>query len=150
MEMQTKRLVTVAVLNLILQFIGAFISMTRKLPYEFGGAGDPDNVMQDFIRGGGTALSAPLIPLLIVAALVVLAYRRDWWGTLAIGGIVLLSILFVVAGSQEPILWRTLRTSPFGVFEAAVVGLSLAGILLSVLMLLLGVQELLARVRAWK
>ena len=148
--MQTKRLVLVAVLNLILQFIGAAISIAKKLPYEFGGTGDPNNVAQDFLRGGGTALSAPLIPLLVLVVLVILAFRRDGWGILAVGGITLLALLFAVAGSQEPILWRTLRSSPFGVFEAVVVALGVAGILLSLLMLLFGVRELLERVRAWQ
>src|SRR5262245_58139777 len=113
MQMQTSRVVTVTVLNLILQFIGALISIAWKLPYEFGGTGNPDNVMQDFIRGGGTALSAPLIPLLFVVMFLILASRRDAWGTLATGCIVLCSLLFIVAGVQEPILWRTLRSSSF-------------------------------------
>jgi hypothetical protein len=73
---------TVIVLNLILQFIGALISIAWKLPYEFGGTGDPDNVTQDFLTGGGTALSAPLVPLLIVAVFLILAARRDEWGRL--------------------------------------------------------------------
>ena len=148
--MQIKRLVMVAVLNLILQFIGAFISIAWKLPYEFGGRGDPNNVAQDFLHGGGTALSAPLIPLLILSVFLMLASRRDWWGMLAIGGIVLSSMLFIVAGLQEPILWRTLRSSSFGAIEMIVIALGVAGNLLSLLMLLFGIQELLARVRAWK
>jgi hypothetical protein len=148
--MQTKRLVSVAGLNLILQFIGAAISIAKKLPYEFGGAGDPNQVAQDFVRGGGTALSSPLIPLLVLAVFIVLALRRDGWGTLAVGGITLLAVVFTVAGSQEPILWRTLRASPFGVLETIVVALGGVGILLSLLMLVFGVLELRERVRAWQ
>jgi hypothetical protein len=150
MSMQTKRLVWVASLNLVLQFIGAATSIAKKLPYEFGGIGDPNTVAQDFVRGGGTALSAPLIPLLVLVALLVLAFRRDGWGMLAVGGITLLAILFTVAGSQEPIVWRTLRSSPFGVFEGIVVALGAVGLLLSLLMLLFGILELLERVRAWR
>ncbi len=148
--MQRKRLVTVAVLNLILQFIGAFLSIAKKLPYEFGGTGDPNHVAQDFVHGGGTALSAPLIPLLILAVFLIITFRRDRWGTIAIGGIILLSILFAVAGSQEPILWRTLQSSPFGAFETLVVGLGITGILLSLFMVVFSVQGLLACIGASK
>jgi hypothetical protein len=148
--MRTKRLFTTAVMNLILQLIGAFVSIAWKLPYEFGGTGDPDQVMHDFMRGGGTALSAPLIPLLLLIVLVVLADRRDLWGMLAMGGIVLLAILFAVAGSQEPILWRTLRSPSFGGFDVIVLALGLEGLLLSLLMLVFGIQELLAKIWVWR
>jgi hypothetical protein len=107
-------------------------------------------VTQDFLSGGGTALSAPLVPLLIVAVFLVLASRRDGWRILATGGIILCSLLFVVAGVQEPILWRTLRSSSYGAIEIIVIVLGAAGNLLSILMLLFGIQELLARVKARK
>jgi hypothetical protein len=71
-------------------------------------------------------------------------------GTLATGGIILCSLLFVVTGVQEPILWRTLQSSSFGAYEIIVVALGAAGNLLSLLMLLFGIQELLARVKARK
>lgn len=148
MRIKTKRLIVVAALNLFLQFIGAAISIARKLPYEFGGTGDPNNVAQDFVRGGGTALSSPLIPLLVLAVFVVLASRQDGWGILAVSGITFFAILFTIAGLQEPILWRTLRSSPLGVFQAVVIALGVAGNLVSLLMLLFGVLELWERVRA--
>lgn len=49
--------------------------IVHKLPYEFGGIGDPNNVAQDFVRGGGTALSAPLVPLLVLAVFII---RERW------------------------------------------------------------------------
>ena len=110
--------------------------------------GDPRNVAGDFVGGGGTALSAPLIPLLILAALLAVAWRQDRWGTWAVGGLTLLAILFAVAGAQEPILWRTLQAAPFGPFSGLVVVLSAGGFILSLLMLVFGILGLIERARA--
>ncbi|MBI1880634.1 MAG: hypothetical protein HYR94_20860 [Chloroflexi bacterium] len=148
MTMPSKRLILIAVLNLILQSIGAAIAIAQKLPYEFGGTGDPNNVAQDFVRGGGTALSAPLVPLLVLVVFIVLSLRQDWWGTLAVGGITLLAMLFTVAGWREPILLRTLQSSTLGLFEAIIIVLGLVGILDSLLMLLFGCWELVQRIKA--
>ena len=108
------------------------------------------NLAEQAIQTMWHKISAPLIPLLILAVFLIITFRRDRWGTIAIGGIILSSILFTVAGSQEPILWRTLQSSPFGAFETLVVGLGITGILLSLFMVMFSVQGLLARIGASK
>jgi hypothetical protein len=145
--MKSNRLVYAAVLSLVLQGVGAAFAIAHRLPYEFGGLGDPNNVATDFIGGGGTALSAPLIPLLIFAGLIRLSLRRDRWGTLAVLAMVPVSALFTVAGSQEPILWRTLQSGIFGLFEIVIVALGVAGLVLAPIMLVLAVMELIERIK---
>lgn len=143
-----RRLVPLAIVLFVLQAIGTVIAIARKLPYEVGGHGDPDNVARDFLMGGGTALSGPFIVLLILALLVVLARRRDRWGTLALVGVVILGTMAAVFGAQEPIVGRMLQASPFGLFEAIVIAQSWGSILLVLAIVVVSILELVARIRS--
>ena len=150
MRPTTRRLVFASVSLLVVAVVGTVISIVYKLPYEFGGRGDPNNVLRDFIVGGGTALSPPLPPIILSVLFTILAPSRRWWGTVGVVGLCIFGSQYVIGESQEPIVWRSLRSSDFGPLEAVVAMLGMLGILLGALVLLFGLMELIDRVRAWR
>jgi MFS family permease len=87
-------------LLLILMVAGAIISIVADWPAQFGGKGDPDEVASEFFSRG-TALAPPFVPLLLFAIFVALARRADRWGTVAVAGTMLLSIVFIVGSLGE-------------------------------------------------
>ena len=148
MEPTTRRLLLASVLLLAVAITGTVISIVYKLPYEFSGQGDPDNVLRDFVAGGGTALSPPLPPMILALVFTILAPSRRWWGTVGVVGLCIFGSQYIIGESQEPIVWRSLRSSDFGPLDAVVALLGVLGILLGALVLLLGVMELVDRMRA--
>ncbi len=144
MRPTTRRLVFASVSLLLVAVIGTVISIVYRLPYEFGGQGDPDNVLRDFIVGGGTALSPPMPPMILAVVFTILAPSRRWWGTIGVFGLCVFGSQYIIGESQEPIVWRSLRSSDFGPLEAVVATLGVLGILLGALVLMFGVMELIA------
>ncbi len=147
MRPTTRRLVFASVLLLILASIGTVVSIVYKLPYEFGGRGDPNTVLRDFVAGGGTALSPPMPPMILAVVFTILAPSPRWWGTVGVVGLCIFGSQYAIGESQEPIVWRALRSSTFGPFEAVVALLGVGGMLLGILVFLFGVMELIDRVR---
>ena len=91
-----QRLIAAGVLYLAVAAVGAFIAVTQRLPYHFGGEGDANNVWGDFVHGSGTAMSPPLSALMLFAAAIIVATRRNWLGKvgaviMVLGGIVSLT-----------------------------------------------------------
>jgi len=142
--MSTRPLVTVVVLFLIATAFSTIFAILNKLPYEFGGTGNPETVAVDSISHG-TAISPPLTALVIFAALTALTFRRGWLGIVGLVGDMLLTVLFLVAGLAEPIIRRTLQAPSLGVAGVATIGLSAVNIVLLLLLLFFGVKELRAR-----
>jgi len=142
--MSTRPLVTVVVLFLIATAFSTIFAILNKLPYEFGGTGNPETVAVDSISHG-TAISPPLTALVIFAALTALTFRRGWLGIVGLVGDMLLTVLFLVAGLAEPIIRRTLQAPSLGVAGVATIGLSAVNIVLLLLLLFFGVKELRTR-----
>jgi hypothetical protein len=71
--MRPTRLLVAAGLVLVVTGVGAAVSIAAGLPYEFGGRGDPTAVAADFVSGGGTALSPPLLPMVLLAVFAALS-----------------------------------------------------------------------------
>ena len=122
----TGRLLHVAVAFGLYTVIATAVGITQRLPYQFGGAGDPDSVAQDALVHG-TGISAPLI---FVTAMIVLAYsatrsRRASIPAAALVG--LLSVVGIVAGLMEP----ALRALDPLITPIAVLGLAIAVLLLA-------------------
>jgi hypothetical protein len=63
-------------------------------------------------------------------------------------GLTLLGAVFLVAGSQEPILWRTLRSPKYGLLEVIILAVGGGGMLLALALVVLGARELFSRWRA--
>jgi len=142
----TRRLVFTSVSLVVVVSIGTVIAIVYGLPYERGGQGDPNNVLRDAIVGGGTALSPPLLPpMILTVVFTILAPSRRWWGTVGVFGLCVFGAQYIIVESQEPIIWRTFQSSTFGPFEAVVATLVLLGILLGMLVALIGITQLIDR-----
>jgi hypothetical protein len=146
MMMWSKRLRLVVLLVLGVMGISTMFAIINKLPYEVGGTGDPNTVAADFITRG-TAISPPLFILLVLLLFAALTLRRGWVGTVGVMGIILLGVVAVVAGLQEPIVWRTLQASAFGVFEIGIIVLESLSLVLALTMIVCGVLALIERNR---
>ncbi|HUF05848.1 MAG TPA: hypothetical protein VMP86_00515 [Candidatus Binatia bacterium] len=118
------RLLVVALAFGAFTLVATGVGIARRLPYQFGGTGDPDSVAADaFLHG--TGLSAPLIFVLVIIVLAWVAGRRGWIGIGAAAVVALLGIVGIFAGLMEPAL-RTMDplTTPI-----AVLGIGLAALL---------------------
>jgi hypothetical protein len=133
------RFTTVPLPTLVLSTVGAVVAIADRLPAEFGGPGDPNNVAGEFLSRG-TALSPPLVPMVLQVVFTVLATaRRRWWGTLGVAGLTLLGLLYLIGGLGEG-FWP----DRFNLFEKL---LQFLGLVSALLMLGLGLLALLPRRR---
>jgi hypothetical protein len=113
------------------------VGIARRLPYQFGGTGDPDSVAADaFLHG--TGVSAPLVFVVVIIVLAWVAGRRGWVGVGAAAIVALLGVVGITAGLMEPAL-RTLDplVTPIGVL----------GIALAVLLVVSAVRTALSTTR---
>ena len=88
--------------------------------------------------------------MVLLAVLIYLSSSPRWCGTAGVIGLTLLGLVFLIAGSQEPALWRTLRSLNKDPLDLAIVVLGVLGILLSLLLLVFGILELVKRWRGKK
>ena len=112
--------------------LGAFtvvataVGVARRLPYEFGGTGSPDNVAGDaFLHG--TGISAPLVFVALMIALAYVAGRAGRIGVVAAVVLAVLGAVGIVAGLLEPALGKL---DPL-VTPVAVLGIGLAVLLVA-------------------
>jgi hypothetical protein len=84
---------------LLLNAVATVVGMKQRWPAAFGVTPDPDHITVL----SGSAIAAPLAPLLVLGACAVLVLVRSRWLNLAgAAGSVLLGILFIVATLAEP------------------------------------------------
>lgn len=141
--MRSARLVLASLLILLTIVVDLVVSFVYKLPYEFGGHGDPNNMAADFVAHG-TALAPPLVPIILLVVFTILAPSRRWWGTLSVVGLILLGVLFAVGQLGESFV-----PGGFTGSGAVAIGiLRVVGIFLAVLMVVFGALELVGRMRA--
>jgi hypothetical protein len=140
--MRSARLVSVSVLILITFIIDLVVSIVYKLPYEFGGHGDPNTVAEDFVAHG-TALAPPLVPIILLVVFAILAPSRRWWGTLAVVGLIILGVVFIIGGLGESFVPGDFS----GIGAIGIGALRAVGLLLALLMVLFGVLDLMKRQR---
>lgn len=143
MRPTTRMVLSISILFLVVSIVGAIISIAAGWPAQFGGPGDPDNVASEFVYRG-TALAAPLFPiivLLVVFNLLVLSQR--WWGTVGVVGLCLLAVLMFIGSLGEAFAPHTPAVPRLALVISGVVG-----VVLSVALLGSGVMELIDRGRA--
>ena len=145
--MRINRVGAIALLLLGLTSLGAALAIVLRLPYEFGGVGHPDRVAQDFFQGGGTALSPPFPILALLLGLIVLARGRSWRHVLGVVGCLVVGILVLIAGSQEPAVWRILRQGIGTPTELLVVVVGLSSLAVALALVLAAGQDLLSLAR---
>ena len=147
MRSTTKRLVSVAALIFVVSTVGLILALIFQWPAQLGnelgsGSGRSSITAGDLVANG-TVTSLPLGPWIALTAFALLARSRRWWGTLAVGVLTLLGLLFIFGGMGEafapptPYVPRVVLVAAGAVYS--VLGLSL---------FLTGVLELIDRVRA--
>lgn len=127
--MWRRRFLFVCGLLLILMVVGAIVSIAAGWPAQFGGKGDPDEVASEFFSRG-TALAPPFVPLLLFAIFVPLARRTDRWGTAAVIGTLLLSVVFIVGSLGEAFAEPTPDVPRAALVTIGVVGTLISGMVL--------------------
>ena len=107
--------------------LGAFtlfataVGVARRLPYQFGGNGSPDEVASDALTHG-TGISAPIIFVVVMVGLAYVAGRPGRVGAGAASILAALGVVGIVAGLMEP----ALRQLDLLVTPVAVVGIAFA------------------------
>jgi hypothetical protein len=118
------RLLIVALAFGALTLVATVVGIAQRLPYQFGGNGDPDSVAADaFLHG--TGVSAPLVFVMVIIVLAWVAGRRGWIGIAGAAVVALLGMVGIVAGLMEP----ALRTLDPLITPIAVLGIGLAALL---------------------
>jgi hypothetical protein len=115
------RLFVVALAFGAFTLVATGVGIARRLPYQFGGSGDPDSVAADALLRG-TGVSAPLVFVVVIILLAWVAGRRGWIGIVAAVVVALLGIVGIIAGLMEP----AQRTLDPLVTPIAVLGIGLA------------------------
>ncbi|MCG3209490.1 MAG: hypothetical protein FOGNACKC_03117 [Anaerolineae bacterium] len=142
MSRTRRRLISVAVLILVVEIIAIPVAIIFKWPYQFGGPGDPNTIASDFVFLG-TAISAPVFPILVLLVLFIFLSRsQKWWGTLGVVGFCLIGILMFIGALGEAFAPSTSVVPRLVLVVSGVVN----GIF-SVALLFLAIAELIDRVR---
>jgi len=96
----TRRLVAVAATIFIVSLLGAVLALVFDWPTQFDGSGSPTVTMDELVAKG-TATSIPVVPWVALGVLAVIARSRRWSGSVAVGALSALGLLFVVGGLGE-------------------------------------------------
>ena len=126
------------------QILATIWAVAYQLPYQFGGHGAPDRVLQDF-WSHGTALSAPAPVLIVVGIVSLLSLRRSRVGTVATAILILLMALAVLTGVLEPTVRQALTGGLPPLERAGILVLTVAGLTLAVLVMVVAGGQLRAR-----
>jgi hypothetical protein len=141
-----RAIISAAVLFFVLQAVGTVIAIANGWPAEAGVPGSPDRVARDFVTRG-TALSGPLVVLLLLAVLIAAGRRHDRWGGVALVITIPLGAVAALMGAQEPITANVLQASPFGPFEALVLAVHWGSVISLLAVVLLSVLVIIDRAR---
>ncbi|MGH3135702.1 MAG: hypothetical protein ACRDPV_04325 [Gaiellaceae bacterium] len=140
MQVAGRPAVAVVALGVLgLQLVATLVALVANLPSQSGDAGD-DAASEFVLRG--TAISAPVVPLVVLVVAGLLALRQDRWGAVGTVGILVLSVL-IVAGSLSE---ATAEATP-DVSKAVLVASGLVGSAIGVALFVLGILELRRRRR---
>jgi hypothetical protein len=120
-DIKLKRLVQASILSLIWGSIATAVAIVLNRPAQFGGSTSGLPVVQDFIYGMGTALSAPLVWMVAQALLTWLAWnqrnRRSTWGVI---GLALFGATTFIGTLGEPITYELLNPVTFNPLLAVI------------------------------
>lgn len=119
---------------------GTAIGIAMGLPYQFGGVGDPARVAEGFISKG-TAVSPPLVALVVLIVAIVVAAWGGVLGRVGSGLLALLATIFFVATLGEVFGAEAFR----GMTQAFVIAWNLIGAAMIAAMFVFGVREALGR-----
>ena len=78
----TRWLTNAAPVVVAFSYIGALVSIVAQWPHQYGGHGNRNHMLSDFVSSG-TALAPPLAFLVVFGVASLVVRRRDTWGTTA-------------------------------------------------------------------
>ncbi len=125
MSRLVSRLVSISICYLLIAQIGSALAVIENLPAEFGGLLHGKVVLNDFVSGLGTAISPPLIMLVIQVLFMILLLRQDSLKRIGAGGLMVLGALYFVGQAGEPSLWRNLAPGGFHLEQVLVIAANL-------------------------
>jgi hypothetical protein len=114
-----------SIIYLLNAAVGTLIALRRNLSADFGGFFRGQGTFASFALKG-TALSAPLVLLIIQLTLTLLIWSGHRAGRLAQTSLAVLGGVYFIGQLGEPLLWQTLRSSPLQVILLVVLALNLA------------------------
>lgn len=128
-----------SILSLIWNPIATVVAIVLNLPAEFGGSTSGLSVAQDFLYGMGTALSAPLVWIILQALLTWLAWNQmNRWSTWGVIGLTLIGATTFIGVLGEPITYGLLNPSTLSPFLAVI---PTGQIIIDFVMIVFGIQE---------
>jgi hypothetical protein len=117
-----KWLIISSVAYIIISLIAAAVAIQANLPAqpmgEGSGSGRP--VLQDFLFGGGTAMSPGLPWLVAQIVLTVLAFCKKGWGTVGVWGLIIFGMLSGIFSLSEPNVRKIFSPASFDLLKAVV------------------------------
>jgi len=96
-----QRLIATAVMLSIVSLVGFVLCLIFQWPSQFvlGEVADSRVTLADIVPG--TVLSIPLVPWAVLLVCTLLGTSPRWWGTVAVGVLCLLGVVFVIGGWGE-------------------------------------------------
>jgi hypothetical protein len=140
MNTAIKWLVLASITNLLGNSFGAFIAFQQNLTADWGGALGGQDVLQDFLGFKGTALSAPLLFMIIQLIITLLALRPGRSRLIGIAALTFVGLFYTLAQAGEPIVLRLFRPGEFDLAQAIAFIVNEAS---AIAMLIMGI-------RAWR
>lgn len=138
--MRVSKLVAIAAIALALQIVATLAAIAINLPTQFDRKGI--DAAQEWVARG-TAISPPLVPMIIFAISILLALRRSRWGTAGVVLICLLGVVFIIGALGE-----ALAPPTPAVGQVVLVGSGVAGSVMGLLLVGFGIRELRDRRRS--
>ncbi|MGH3372080.1 MAG: hypothetical protein ACRDPR_19010 [Nocardioidaceae bacterium] len=123
-----RRLRLLAIWILALNVVATVVAIVVNLPSQFGIVGT--DASQEFLISG-TAISAPLLPVVLLAVVAVLADRRDPRGGVGIVAAYLTAVTVAIGGVGEMVATPTADTSKGVLVGAGVAWLVVAAALVA-------------------
>lgn len=138
MGTRTRWLLLYSLLYLVSAGIGAAYAIRHDLPANFGGFIEGDDILQSFLTGNGTALSASLPYFILQVICILLVPRPGRIGTYAAAGLTILGAMWVVFQIGEPIILRAFNPASFDLVPALILA---SNMVLGSLMFVFGLLE---------
>ena len=135
----TAHLRTFTVAVLVLNVLAAVVAVTLNLPAQFGGVGTDAG---EEVLTSGTAISAPLLPVAMMLAVVLLVTRRDRWSWVGIVFAYLTALTVGVGGAGEIAAEPTADTP-----RAVLIGSGIAWLVVAALLVALATRAAVVRPR---
>ena len=117
-----KLLTASTILYMLIALFAGLVASTQNLPGEFGGVRDGLTAAQDFLYGMGTAISPPLLTFIIQLCMLMLAPRKDRWGSMGVLGLAIIGLLTFIGALGEPINFKNFNPATLESLKGAAHG----------------------------